>query len=413
MANKQSRNGAHRSVPPLADLLTDQWPAQASERHKEDRISFAGDWPAGGIPSVRQAIETARGRADGAGAEVGRSTYPGSERLRELLAGRLAGRGLPVEAGDLGLAPQGEPVIAWIARGLLRPGDAVLVESPAPPACLQAFRSAGAVVVQVPCDEEGMRPEDAERLAEAHRPKLAHVMPALGNPAGRIWSAARRETMLDLGRRFGVVLLEDGAYGEWRNDEAEHGAEREASLYAMSAKTADGGVIYAGTFAAALGPELPVGWAAADPGILARLAALPRTPAAEEPDAGRSAEEMLFRLLEGGEVDPLLRQLSVSYSERMYRLDALLRERHWSGASWTLPNGGPFLWLTLPEGLDADALLRAAEADGVVFDPGAPFYAADPPRNRLRLSVAGAAVDRLDEGFARLAGTVDAFLARS
>ncbi|MBO7745264.1 PLP-dependent aminotransferase family protein [Paenibacillus sp. MWE-103] len=409
MANKQSRNGARRSVPPLADLLTDLAPAQASERRKEERISFAGDWPEDGIPAVRQAVETARGRADGADADGNRATHPSTERLRELLAVRLAGRGLPVEAGELALAPQGEPVIAWIARGLLRPGDAVLVESPAPPNCLQAFRSAGAVVVQVPCDEDGMRPEYAERLAEAHRPKLAHVMPALGNPAGRVWSAARREAMLDLGRRCGMVLLEDDAYGQWRSGEA----EREASLYAMSAKTADGGVIYAGTFAAALGPELPVGWAAADPGIRARLAALPRTPAAEEPDAGGSAEAMLLRLLDGGKLDELLRQLSVSYSERMYRLDALLRERHWSGASWTLPKGGPFLWLTLPEGLDADALLRAAKANGVAFDPGAPFYAADPPRNRLRLSVAGAAGDRLDEGFARLAETMDAFLARS
>ncbi|MFC4809235.1 PLP-dependent aminotransferase family protein [Paenibacillus sp. GCM10023250] len=440
MANKRSRIGTRAGgVQPLAELLAEQSPARRRERQHGDRISFAGDWPEEGIPSVRRAIteailteesdteaiateasdteaiateaaDSALGRPGGEAADEDRPAPSASERLRELLAERLAGHGLPVEAGNLAISPQGEPVLAWIARGLLRPGDAVLVETPAPPACLQAFRSAGAVVVHVPCDEHGIRPEAAERLAEAHRPKFAHVMPALGHPAGGVWSESRREALLDVGRRCGMLLLEDDAYGELRYGEAERGR----SLFAMSADAAGGGVIYAGTFAAALGPELSVGWAAAEPGLLARLDAAPRTPASAS-NAGAHAEEALLRLLAGGGLDELLRQLSLTYKERMYRLDALLRERNWidAGASWTVPKGGPFLWLELPEGLDAEALLRAAEANGVAFDPGTPFYAADPPRNRLRLSVAGTAGDRLGEGVARLAEAVEAFLARS
>ncbi|NBD26134.1 aminotransferase-like domain-containing protein [Paenibacillus glycinis] len=397
MKNRLARRALRSGEASLSEMLA--LPGQP--------ISFAGDLPAeGGIsPAV---IEQARERAAGGGDARLRSLPPqGIPALRELLAKRMAGKGIQTEPSEILLTANPERTVRIIIEALLTPGDSALVETPSHPAILRALRASGIEILQAPCDREGMLIAEAERLIEEHRPKLIHAMPALGNPASTSWSAPRREALLALSRRHGIVVLEEDSYGDLLYKES----DSRPSLYAMDRETGGNGVICVSTFAAALSPQLRTGWAVAGTALIDKLLEA-EAEAKAAPEFARD-QETLLQLLLHHDIEDDLRKISMSYMERMNQLQALLRKHDGVGLAWEAPIGGMFLWLTLPEGLDAEALLRCASAKGVTFDPGISFYASDAPRNRLRLSIAHASGKRLEEGIDRLAEAINEFLART
>ena len=324
-----------------------------------------------------------------------------------MLAKRLAGKGIEADPADILLTPNPERTLRIIIDALLEPGDSALVETPSHPAIFRALRANGIKILQAPCDPEGMLIAEAERLIEAHHPKLIYAMPGLGNPASTVWSASRREALLTLSRCHGIVVLADDSFADLLYDESDSCP----SLYALDRENGGNKVICAGTFAAALSPRLQTGWVVAGSGVIAKLLeAMPETQAA--PEFARD-QETLLQLLPHRDIEDDLRRIRMSYMERMNHLQALLRLQDPAGLAWEAPKGGMFLWLALPEGLDAEALVRCASAKGVTFDPGASFYAADAPRNRIRLSVAHTSGKRLEEGVDRLAEAVNELLARN
>src|ERR687898_2560361 len=218
-------------------------------------ISIAGGLPA---PELFDAAGTRAAFAaaltdEVAGRTLQYSTTEGDPALRAAVAERLTARGLPTHADELLITSGSQQALTLIATVLLEPGDTVLVEEPSYLAALQAFQLAGAAVVPVPCDEDGLDPQAAAELAERHGARLLYTIPTFQNPTGRTLPLERREALVGLARAGGFWLLEDDPYGELRY--------RGEALPALAAL--DDRVLSLSTLSKIAAPGLRIGWVGA------------------------------------------------------------------------------------------------------------------------------------------------------
>src|SRR5215213_1405338 len=327
-------------------------------------ISFAGGLPAPELfdgPGTRAAFAAAL-----ADAAVGRtlqySTTEGDPALRAAVAARLTARGLPTHADELLITSGSQQALTLIATVLLEPGDTVLVEEPSYLAALQAFRLAGAAVVPVPCDDDGLDPEAAAALAGRHRTRLLYTIPTFQNPTGRTLPLDRRQALVALARRGGFWLLEDDPYGELRY--------RGEPLPALAAL--DDRVLSLSTLSKIAAPGLRIGWVRA-PEPLRR----PLTIAKQAADLHSSTVDQAAAAhwLAGTDLDARVGALRAAYGARRDALVDGLAAALPPGATHNHPGGGMFVWARLPAGWDAAALLDRALEHGVAFVPGLPFFA--------------------------------------
>ncbi|WP_405498076.1 PLP-dependent aminotransferase family protein [Streptomyces sp. NBC_00096] len=358
-------------------------------------ISFAGGLPA---PELFDA-EGLRAAYDSAFAHSARralqySTTEGAPELRAAVAARLDGRGLATAADDVLITTGSQQGLSLLTTALIEPGDAVLVENPTYLAALQGFALAGARVVPVPCDGEGMLPDALAELVARERPKLLYTIPTFQNPTGRTLPAARRAEVAAVAARLGLWLLEDDPYGDLRYEghdlpwlAAHPGAEDRTALL--------------GSFSKVMAPGLRLGWLRA-PAALLRGAALAKQAA----DLHTSTVDQLAaaEYLRTADLDAHVAKVRGAYRIRRDALLAGLPSALPPGSTWNRPEGGMFVWARLPEGHDATALLRAAAARGVAFVPGAPFFAESPDPRTLRLSFTTHTAPEIEEGLHRLAG---------
>ena len=354
-------------------------------------ISFAGGLPA---PELFDAAGTraafAAALADGvAGRTLQYSTTEGDPALRGEVADRLTARGLRTHADELLITSGSQQALTLIATVLLEPGDTVLVEEPSYLAALQAFQLAGAAVVPVPCDEEGLDPEAAADLAERHGARLLYTIPTFQNPTGRTLPRERREALVALARRGGFWLLEDDPYGELR-----YSGEPLPTLAAL-----DDRVLSLSTLSKIAAPGLRIGWVRA-PEPLRR----PLTIAKQAADLHSSTVDQAAaaRWLEAIDLDARVAQLRGAYGARRDALLAGLAAALPAGSTHNHPDGGMFVWARLPDGWDAAELLRRALERDVAFVPGYPFFAGPPDVATLRLSFTTHGPDEIAEGLGRL-----------
>ncbi|AJY75847.1 PLP-dependent aminotransferase family protein [Paenibacillus beijingensis] len=369
-------------------------------------ISFAGGLPAEELfptEAIRQAADRVF--------ESGRSALQyglteGYLPLREQLSARMAAKGMQADPGEIILTTGSQQAIDLAARVLTEPGDVVLVENPTYLASLQIFSLAGLRPVPAQSDAEGIDLEDAERIIRQERPKLVYIVPTFGNPTGRVWSEQRRRGLLELCRKYGVLIIEDDPYGEIKFDEKAHFP----TIASLEGKTQDSHVIYTSSFSKIAAPALRTGWAVADRRIISMMA---KAKQASDLHSSSLDQQTLYQLLRGFDLDAHIRTISDAYGSRMREMQALLLKQAWSGVSWVEPQGGMFLWLELPDGLDAEALLRCSVKKGVAFVPGSPFYAAEPQRNRARLNFTHCGGERMAAGIERLSEALGEFMART
>jgi len=306
----------------------------------------------------------------------------GIASVREYLSERQeALQGVRPEA--LMVTSGGMECLALVCSALLDPGDAIAVEGPTYLGALMAFRGAEADVHEIPMDEDGLIVDAfAEQLEGGLRPKLLYVIPEYQNPTGRTLPLERREALVELCRRHGVLILEDVAYRElaW-------GAEPLPTLWSLAPHA----VVQAGTFSKIFFPGVRLGWAAGPPEIVAQLAA---AKANTDQCAGALGQRMLEEYGRGGHFETSLPSACELYGSHWRALDGALRASMPDGVTWTQPTGGFLTWVELPDGLDAMELRDAALEAGVAYVPGAPFYAGDAGANTLRLSFS--ALDEAD-----------------
>jgi 2-aminoadipate transaminase len=368
-------------------------------------ISFAGGLPAEELFPL-EAVHEAADRVFAAG--KGALQYGLTEGylpLREQLCARMAQKGMTVEPDQMIMTTGSQQAIDLIVRVLLEPGDVVLVENPTYLASLQVFNLSGLRVIPVESDNDGMILPEAERLVREHKPRLVYVVPTFGNPTGRTWSLERRKGLLDICSRWGVPILEDDPYGDIKFD----AAATYPTLFSLAGRADGGGVVYTSTFSKTVAPALRTGWAIGDRKVIRMMA---KAKQAADLHSSTLDQQTLDQLLRHFSLDTHIRKIGDAYGERMRQMQALLRQQGWQDVKWVQPEGGMFLWLELPEALDAEALLRCAVTKGVAFVPGASFFAAQPQRNTARLNFTYTHGERMALGIKRFAEAIGEFTAR-
>ena len=358
-------------------------------------ISFAGGLPA---PELFPVEELARAHAEVFAEEGAQacqySTTEGWWPLREWIAGRMRERGVREAAPKRVLITSGsQQGIDLVGKIFLEPGDTVVVENPCYLAALQVFRGYEARLVAVGSDDEGMRVEEVERAIEgaASRPKVIYVVSQFHNPKGTTLNFERRRRLLEVARRYSVPVVEDDPYGELRYSGA--------TIPPLAALDDEGLVIYLSTFSKTLSPGMRVGWAHASDEI---FRALVRAKQAADLHTNTIQQRAAARLLASFDFDAHVERIKTVYGERRDAMLAALAEHFPAGSRWTRPEGGLFLWAELPEGVRAEDLFEEAIAARVAFVPGAPFFAADPRHNFMRLNFSNSSIGAIEAGIKRL-----------
>ncbi len=357
-------------------------------------ISFAGGLPDPRLfdaAGLRAAFARALGD-DVAGRALQYSTTEGDPALRERIAGLLTGRGLPTTADELIVTSGSQQALTLVATLLLEPGSVVLVEEPGYLAALQAFRLAGARLMPVACDEEGLLPEALEAAVDRERPVLLYTVPTFQNPTGRTLPDRRRREVARIAAERGLWILEDDPYGELR-----YSGEPAGHIAALP-EVADR-VLALSTLSKIAAPGLRIGWVRAPAGVRRQLVI-----AKQAADLHTSTVDQAASAIWLGEVDLAahVRRLCEVYGARRDALLGGLADALPPGSTWNEPGGGMFVWARLPEGWDAAELLSAAIERDVAFVPGAPFFAGPPDAATLRLSFTTHPPAEIAEGLRRL-----------
>ncbi|GKU80266.1 PLP-dependent aminotransferase family protein [Paenibacillus sp. L3-i20] len=372
----------------------------------KDMISFAGGLPAEEMFPV-QAVREAADRVLLAGpSALQYGLTEGYIPLREHLCSRMAVKGMAVTPEEMILTTGSQQAIDLLVGVLTEPGDTILVEKPTYLASLQVFALHGLNVIAADSDENGIIPEVAEELIRKHKPRLLYAVPTFGNPTGRVWSLERRKRMLALCKQYEMLIIEDDPYGDIKFNAKDHFP----TLFSLEGAAKDGSVIYTSTFSKTVAPALRTGWAIGDSRVIRMVA---KAKQAADLHSSTMDQQILSQLLSHFDLDAHITSISKEYGDRMLEMHGLLQKAALPDLKWVMPKGGMFIWVELPEGLDAEALLRNAVQKGVAFVPGSSFYADNPMRNTARLNYSHNKGERTVQGIARLIEAIGEFTVRS
>ena len=373
---------------------------------RSDVISLAAGTPDPALYPVEEfcRLLAAQLRADG-GRLLQHCPIEGLDSLRASLALWLSRRWQGVQAAHgiagrqrVDLAPEQVLVLSgsqqglWlVARTLLAPGEAVLVEMPTYLGALRVFAAAGLRVVGVHCDREGMLPEALHAALERYRPRLIYCLPTFQNPSGSTMSLGRRQSLLELARRYQTPILEDDPYGELF-----YGDEPPPPLASLDQ---NGSVLYLGTCSKILFPGVRLGWMVAPRAVIDQLGLLRQYI---DLHANTPAQAALDGLLREGVLDTHLERVRQCYRQKR---DLLAESLSMSGRGlmrWRTPEGGYYLWCALEGGLRTRDLQEEAARLGVAFVPGDAFYPGVGGEDHVRLNFTGPDVASLEEAARRL-----------
>ena len=367
-------------------------------------ISFAGGlpspktFPVQAFAAACQEVLSTDGRA-----ALQYASSEGYPPLREWVASDLnrqsTAAGLPwaVDPAQVLITTGSQQALDLIAKILIDKDAKVLVETPTYLGALQAFIPMEPAFVSVASDAEGVAMADL--VAKAFGARFLYVLPNFQNPTGQSMSEARRARLSEEATRIGLPMVEDNPYGDlWFN------APPPPTLTARNPE----GCIYMGSFSKTLAPGLRLGFLVAPPAIYPKLLQAKQAADLHTPSFN---QRMVYEVLKTGFLDghvPGIRALYKAQCEAM--LVALDTHLAGTGVQWNTPDGGMFLWVKLPQGMDATDLLPQAVERNVAYVPGAAFYSGPAKCNTLRLSFVTASVDQIHTGIAALAGVLKANL---
>jgi 2-aminoadipate transaminase len=360
-------------------------------------ISLAGGLPdTSTFPPKSFAAQMTRIAQESAAEALQYGPTEGFEETKDCILQVMGAEGMLPEPEDIIVTTGGQQAIDLVCKTLVDPGDVVICEAPTYPGAVPVFCSYQADVVQIECDAEGMRVEDLEetlaRLAsEGRRPKFVYSVPSFQNPAGVTMSFDRRLRLVELARQHELLVVEDSPYGLLR-----YSGEPLPPLYQL-----DGGdfVIYIGTFSKILSPGIRLGWAVAPPPVMEKIV------------LGKQASDLCTSTLTQyfvreyfaeGHWREYIESLVDIYRDRRDTMLESLREHFPAQATWTEPEGGLFIWATLPEYIDTSDLLAKALREDVAFVPGQAAYVDGRGRNSMRLNFSGVDAAEIREGVRRI-----------
>lgn len=390
-ATTRDRRFARRSGKFLPSLWNEV--GDLFERHP-DPIFFGTGAPTADLIPVAALQEAATRVWSEVGTRLGYAEAAGYTPLRMLIAERMTAQGMTTSDDEVMITNGSQQGIDLIAKLMLDPGDTVVIEGPTYLGAIQAFDSYEAKYLVVPMDDHGIEPaafEQALREAES-RPKLLYTIPTFQNPSGRTQTRVRRLEILTIARDHGLLVVEDDPYGELRFT-----GTPEPSLRAL-----DPDVVYLGTFSKTIAPAMRVGWLNAPPDLIG-----PLISAREAADVhGERTASRIVHQVARDHLDHAIEQARLGYRRRRDLLLGALTATMPEGVSWNEPDGGYFIWLELPTGLDAEALLPLAATHGATYMPGGWFFPERNPYNAARLSYSSLSEERIETGVERLAAAL-------
>lgn len=325
----------------------------------------------------------------------------GFEETVDCILEVMGAEGMLPDPDDVIVTTGGQQAIDLVSKTLVDPGDVVICEAPTYPGAVPVFCSYQAEVVQIDCDEDGMRIEELEAVlagldAEGRRPKFVYTVPSFQNPAGVTLSLERRRRLVELARQRELLVVEDNPYGLLR-----FSGDPLPPLYQL-----DGGdfVIYIGTFSKILSPGIRLGWAVAPPPVMEKIVLGKQ---ASDLCTSTLTQHFVREYFAEGRWREYIADLIGIYHGRRDVMVGALREHFPAEATWTEPEGGLFIWATLPEYIDTGDLLAKALREDVAFVPGQAAYADESRgRNSMRLNFSGVGEDEIREGIRRIGAAV-------
>jgi len=368
---------------------------------RPDVISLAGGLPdTSTFPPQAFAAQMTRIAQESAAEALQYGPTEGFRETVDCIVEVMGAEGMLPDPDDVIVTTGGQQAIDLICKALVDPGDAVICEAPTYPGAIPVFCSYQADTIQIECDADGMQIDELEVALEqlgrqGRRPKFIYSVPTFQNPAGVTMSLERRRRLVELARSRELLVVEDNPYGLLR-----FGGEPLPPLYQL-----DGGdfVIYIGTLSKILSPGIRLGWAVTPPPVMEKVV------------LGKQAADLCTSTLtqyfvreyfrEGNWREYIESLIGIYRGRRDAMVEAL--ERYFPAqATWTEPDGGLFIWATLPTYIDTSDLLAKALRENVAFVPGQAAYVDGRGRNSMRLNFSAGTEDEIREGIRRIGKTI-------
>ncbi len=394
---------AERFAARTAGMTASEIRALFAVASRPEVVSLAGGMPnLAALPLDTLAVEVADLVATEGQVALQYGSAQGRPELRQQICEVMAAEGIRADPDDVVVTVGSQMALDLVTRIFCDPGDVVLAEGPSYVGALGSFAAYQARVVHVAMDEHGLVPELLEEAlrglaARGVTPKFLYTIPNFHNPAGVTLAVERRAVVVELCRRYGVAIVEDNPYG----------------LLGFSGRTypalrsLDRDVLYLGSFSKTFASGLRVGWALVPPAVRERLVLAAESATLCPPSF---TQMLVSRYLAGHDWRSQVKTFTEAYRERR---DAMLRALETylpDGCTWNIPDGGFYVWLTVPEGVDTKAMLPRAVTARVAYASGTGFYADGLGSRQLRLSYCYPTPERITEGVRRLAQVLEAEL---
>ncbi|HUX53070.1 MAG TPA: PLP-dependent aminotransferase family protein [Williamwhitmania sp.] len=364
-------------------------------------ISFAGGLPAPESFPIEQLKEISIDVLENDGAKALQyGATEGDTKLRQIMVDRYRKMGLNIELKNLVILTSSQQGLDLLPKIFVNPGDKIICGLPSYLGALQAFHNYGADMLGIKLDEHGMRSDLLEqKMAElkqnGEKPKFVYIIPDFQNPAGITMPEFRRKEIIDICKRYDVLMIEDSPYREIRFE-----GKPQKTIFELDN---DSNVILLGTFSKIFVPGFRIGWVIAHEAIIDKIVMAKQATDLCTPPF---VQKIAASYIEKGYFDQNLGKIIAAYKEKRDAMLAAFRDYMPKGVTWTEPEGGLFLFMTLPENMDAEKLFEIALKENVAFVLGNVFHCDGSGRNTLRINFSYMSTELNREGAKRLANAI-------
>lgn len=362
-----------------------------------DMISFGGGLPSADSFPMDDLKDIINGITENMTASVLQyGETEGYRPLREEIAKFMGTKGVDVKMEDVLITSGSQQGLDLVAKAFLSKGDKVVVESPTYLAALQAFRMYEADFIEAPVDEDGIIPEELDRiLATEDKVKLVYMIPCFQNPSGRTVPTARRQAIMEVIQKHDVVLIEDAPYEDLKYTDEVYPC--------MKSMDTTGQVLYFGSFSKTVAPGFRVGYSIASEPILSKMIIGKQSC---DLHVSIFSQMVMAEYLKRGLMPDHLKAINAEYAKKRDLMLQVLEENMPEGVKWTHPEGGLFLWVELPEHMNTNDLFMKAIEKKVAYVAGDSFFAKGEPKNAMRMNFSNATPEKIIAGVKALADVI-------
>jgi 2-aminoadipate transaminase len=361
-------------------------------------ISFAGGLPAPELFPVEELKEVCEVvLSNYGGMALQYSTTEGYAPLREAICQRMKNQGVSATAENIMITSGSQQALDLSGKVFIDEGDVVICESPTYLAALKAFKTYMPIFKEVAMDEEGMIMEDLEALLINNpEAKFIYTIPDFQNPTGRTMSLERRKKLVELANKYDIAIIEDNPYGEVRF--------AGKSIPPVKHFDTEGRVIYLSTFSKIFCPGLRIGWICAEEKFLKKYIPFKQSTDLHTDIFGQM---LAAKYMEMFDIEEHIEKIKDTYRIRRELMLSCIKEYFPKGIKHTLPEGGLFIWVQLPEGIKSKEVFEEALKNNVAFVPGDSFFPKGDCKNAMRLNFSNMPEDKIKEGIRRLGQVLD------